>query len=326
MSSRLTMVFAIVLFGTAMLVAYLGVMLSRSPEAPVAVEPSVSAPALEQDGEGGDGRELAGTLQERLDKEMRVPVVVLARDVKAMARLVDGDLEIEQLKLAPPGSYSDPEELLGQVAWRDLAAGTVLNEASFAIGGPLAKMIRPGERALAIEVDEVTALGGHLQPGDYVDALLYLRQDERNADRTAQVVIPALRVLSVGAQLGASTEGEPLMPPAPDEDERRARSAQSQAPRSVVLAVPDVLQSRFYLASRVGSLRLSLRSQDEKLLAAYWSGKKPDTEVAELERQLFQFEKLALRQAASKHPGLVAPRAPSIPVYSGATLTRHTPK
>lgn len=59
-------------------------------------------------------------------------------------------------------------------------------------------MIRPDERALGVMIDEVSAAGGQLSPGDYVDILLFLRQDSGNPQQSAQVVLPAVRVLSVG--------------------------------------------------------------------------------------------------------------------------------
>src|SRR5690606_9753726 len=139
---------------------------------------------------------------QQLEEETRANVVVLARDVAAFTVLSEDDFVVERLRLAPPESYSDPAELVGATLWRDLTAGTVLNRGSFLAGGPLARMIRPGERALAISIDEVIGGGGHLRPGDYVDVLLYLSEDARNADRTMQVVVPALRVLSVGEELG----------------------------------------------------------------------------------------------------------------------------
>src|SRR5690554_7126683 len=287
MNSRVTMVLAGLLLVGAVIAGYWGLSLSRQPqvvEVEVVAEPApiVAAPTLE-----------LPDLPLRNSEEERVPVVVLARAVPAMSAISAEDLLIEELRVAPPGSFADSEPLLGRVVWRDLPAGTVLNEASFETGGPLARMIRPEERALAIQVDEVISGGGHIQPGDYVDVLLFLRDDERNTDRTVQVVVPALRVLSLGNALGADRTGEPLTVP-PDEQEGRA-SRRAEQPRTAVLALPEALLTRFMLASEVDKLRLAVRSIDEKRLAQYQSGKALEDRVDELNRQLFQFEKLALR-------------------------------
>lgn len=323
MSSRFTMILAVALFVGALAAGYWGIVLSKPEPAPVAAieQPKPAVESAPTDNNAA----LDELLSDKLDDAQRATVIVLARDVKALSELQEGDLLEEQLKIAPPGSFSDASKLLGKVVWRDLPAGSLLSAASFESAGPLARMIKPNERALAIDVDEVTSAGGHLQPGDYVDVLLFLREDERNSDRTVQVVVPALRVLSVGAALGASSEGEPLMLPDADDDANKTRSRRADVARTVVLAIPESLQSRFMLATQVGTLRLAVRSVDEKLLAAYQTGTAPNAEIDELKRQLFQFEKFAVRQAKRPQPGLVAPRPAGIPVYSGRAVSRQNP-
>lgn len=318
MNSRVTMVLAGLLLVGAVIAGYWGLSMSRPTAAPVVVEqaePVEREPVVLAD--------VAQLLQE--DEPERVPVVVLARAVAAMSEISAEDLLIEELRVAPPGSFAEAEPLLGRVVWRDLPAGTVLNEASFETGGPLARMIRPEERALAIQVDEVISGGGHIQPGDYVDVLMFLREDERNSDRTAQVVIPALRVLSVGSALGADRSGEPLMAPVPAEEQDSRNNRRVEQARTAVLALPEQLLTRFMLASEVGKLRLAVRSIDEKLLADYQAGKALQDKVEELNRQLFQFEKLALRQVNRPQPGLVPARPAGIPVYHGSEVSRQHP-
>lgn len=324
MSSRLTMVLAVALFVGAIAAGYWGLIISQQADESSSQELEPTIVTSESLDSGKEA--LNALLADQLEDVQRVPVIVLARDVKAMEQLEAGDLVEETLRIAPPGSFTDAQQLVGKTVWRDLAAGTVLNEASFAVAGPLARMIRPSERALAIDIDEVTSAGGHVQPGDYVDVLLFLREDERNNDRTAQVVVPALRVLSVGQALGASSQGEPLsMPESEDEAKQSARSRRSELARTLVLAVPESLQTRFMLATQVGTLRLAVRSVDEKLLAAYQSGEEPNEKIEELKRQLFQFEKLAIRQVKSPQPGLVTRRPAGIPVYSGRSVSRQNP-
>lgn len=316
MNSRVAMVLASLLLVGAVVSGYWGLSLSRSGEVetPVAVEeqapPPPAAPIVE--------------LPVTLEREERVPVVVLARDLPAMSRVTTEDVRLEQLLIAPPGSFSEVEPLVGRVVWRDLAAGTLLNEASFETGGPLARMIRPNERALAIQVDEVTSAGGHIQPGDFVDVLLSLRESGSDGERTAQVVVPALRLLSLGSSLGADRTGEPLVDP-PPADEQAARSARRpEAARTAVLAVHEQLLTRFMLASEVGTLRLAVRSIDEKRLADYYAGKPLQDKVEEINRQLFKFEQLALRQTRSAKPGQATQRPEGIPVYHGNQVTRQT--
>src|SRR5690554_5889308 len=123
MNSRVTMVLAGLLLVGAVIAGYWGLSLSRQPQVvEVVAEPApiVAAPTLE-----------LPDLPLRNSEEERVPVVVLARAVPAMSAISAEDLLIEELRVAPPGSFADSEPLLGRVVWRDLPAGTVLNESSF---------------------------------------------------------------------------------------------------------------------------------------------------------------------------------------------------
>lgn len=329
MSSRLTMILAVVLFFGAIAAGYWGLVISRPADGTASEQLNKTSTDLQSEllASIEKNEALSELLGDKVEDVQRTPVVVLAREVKAMAKIQEEDLTEEMLRIAPPGSFTSAAELVGSIVWRDLPAGAVLNEASFAMGGPLGRMIRPTERALAIDIDEVTSAGGHLQPGDYVDVLLFLRDDERNSDRTTQVVVPALRVLSVGNTLGASTQGEPQTLPEVVDEENAQRSRRADVARTAVLAIPEELLTRFMLATQVGTLRLAVRSVDEKLLAAYQTGEEPNAEIEELKRQLFQFEKLAIKEAKRPQPGLVAPRPrpASIPVYSGSSITRQNP-
>jgi pilus assembly protein CpaB len=321
-SSRVLVTIAVLLLFAAGLVGYWGLQ-----QGSVQANRAQSATQIEQ--ASADGEQAATQVQQarqRVEDELLVPVVLLARAVSPHVPLSESDFLIERLHLAPPGSYSDSATLVGKTLWRELPAGTVLNESSFEVGGPLARMIHPDERALAIAIDEVVGDGGHLRPDDYVDVLLFLNQSEANADQTAQVVVPALRVLSVGDDLGLTLAGEPAAPPPVTEDEVRARAqqrAQSSAARTAVLAVPEPLLTRFALAAQVGRLGLAVRSAEEKRLESYYAG--TQEEIATLNQQLFQFQKLALGQAQHPQPGLVPPPPRGIEVRRGSAVSHELP-
>jgi len=257
---------------------------------------------------------------------MKTDVIVLARDLPAYAEISEDDVATESLSIAPPGSFSAIDQVIGKAIWRNLPAGTILNATSFDVGGPLARMIRPGERALAIEVDEVVTAGGLIRPGDFVDVLLSLREDEKNSDRTAQVAVEALRVLSIGDRVGLDLHGNPaiVMPANQQEGERAEnKSVANKKARSAVLAVPEQLVTRFLLASQVGRLRLAVRSAEEGMLSSFYAGNVEA--IPRINQQLFQFEKFAIQQAARPQPGLVSDRARGTEVIRGKQVFRETP-
>ncbi len=183
MSSRITMVLAVLFLLGALIAGYLGIVVGRPAEEPAAVPapaPTVTAELPPQ-----------AVPTPPVEDALRHDVVVVARDVPAYTPITPEDLLIERLKVAPPGSFDTIDKLVGRSSWR---AGTWLSESNFEAGGTLARMIRPHERALALQVDEVIGASGQLSPGDYVDVLLYLAEDTANPVRSTQVVVPALRV------------------------------------------------------------------------------------------------------------------------------------
>jgi pilus assembly protein CpaB len=216
---------------------------------------------------------------------------------------------VEKLRSAPAGSLSSVEQAVGRTPWRHLSAGTWLNDESFQAGGSLARMIHSDERALTVAVDEVIGAAGQLIPGDYVDVLLYLRQDASNLQQSAQIVVPAMRVLGVGEQYGLTNDGQPATP-ALSADEKLKQDQRRIAARTVVLAVPEQLLSRMMLATQVGTLRLAVRSSEEQRLAKYWAGEtQSPAHVDNANSQLFQFTQLALG---------AAPKAPAAGGHGGA--------
>lgn len=294
MNSRISMVLAGLLLIGALVAGYWGLVLSRPPAPAVAPSPQ---PVISVE------KTVAV-----VEDQTRQPVVVLVHAVAPFVPLTAADVAVEKLRTVPAGSLTSVDQAIGRTPLRALGAGTWLNDESFTAGGPLARMIRADERALAVAVDEVIGAGGQLSPGDYVDVLLFLRQDNANAEQSAQVVIPAIRLLSVGDQLGLANDGTPAVPP-PATAEERAQAAQRRtAARSVVLAVPEQLLSRLMLASQAGTLRLAVRSADEQLLSRYWAGESdtPD-KVQSANRDLYQFTQLALSGPPKKSP----PRWPS---------------
>ena len=312
MNSRITMGLAGLLLIGAVFFGYWGLVLSRQPAEPwPAPAPVVTTVIAETTASAQD--------------QTRQSVVVLAHDVPPFVALSAADLTLEKLLTAPAGSLNSIDQAVGRTPWRHLSAGTWLSEESFQSGGALARMIHPDERALAVAVDEVIGAAGQLSPGDYVDVLLFLRQEAANPQQSAQIAVPAMRVLAVGEQLGLTNDGKPASP-ALSADEKLKQDQRRLSARTVVLAVPEQLLSRMMLATQVGTLRLAVRSSEEQRLARYWAGDQDaPLHLDAANSQLFQFTQLALGSA---------PRSPATPgtgsraaieVIRGNQVTQQTP-
>jgi len=310
MNSRVTMGLAAVLLLGAIIVGYWGLVLSRQP-APVAQVPAASPVVVEK------------TVAAAED-QTRQPVVVLLHDVPPFTPLTAADVTVEKLRNAPAGSLASVDQAVGRTPWRHLSAGTWLNDESFEAGGSLARMIHSDERALTVAVDEVIGAAGQLLPGDYVDVLLYLRQDASNLQQSAQIVVPAMRVLGVGEQYGLTNDGQPANP-ALSADDKLKQDQRRIAARTVVLAVPEQLLSRMMLATQVGTLRLAVRSSEEQRLAKYWAGEQQaPAHLDNANSQLFQFTQLALG-AAPKAPSSGGHERKPMEVIRGNQVSQQAP-
>lgn len=316
MNSRVTLGLAGLFLVGAIIAGYWGLTLSRQPATePVATPANVTSAPTTQ------------TLV-AVDDAARHPVVVLLRDIAAFEQINAADVGLEKLSIVPAGSLTRLDQAVGRTTWRALTAGSWLNDASFESGSPLARMIRPDERALAVAVDEVVNASGQLMPGDYVDVLLFLRMEANNPQPSAQLVIPALRILGVGNQLGLTNDGQPASPARSGEDTLKQEQSRVSA-RTVLLAVPEALLSRLMLATQAGVLRLAVRSADEKRLSRYWAGAADSpANLASANRELIQFNQLAM--TAPPRPlatvgGGAAPRKSNVEVIRGNEITQQTP-
>lgn len=201
-----------------------------------------------------------------------VPVVEAGTTLRAGQPIRAADLRMGTAAAAPPGAYTSVADAAGAVPVRDLPAGSALDRGLMAQGYAL--RLNPGERALAVPVDELVAAGNRILPGDFVDVFLNLRAPAGiNTDGQAQarLLLSRLRVLSYGA-----TDTAPATAASPGNNEaadRRAADIQgssassgsssnsASAPaRSAVLAVPVEEANRLLLGAQQGKLFLALRN------------------------------------------------------------------
>lgn len=187
------------------------------------------------------------------ESEGAYPVVVARKAISAGRTITQDDLAWVSFPVRPEHSYASPTDLIGKAPALPVAAGETVLERHFLPGSLLSRSVRPGERAIAVKVDEVIGSGGLVQPGDYVDVLLYLRASGKELPKTsALVVLKHVRVLAYGdAIVGAAGA------PAGDEDARAPKE------RSAVLAVPLEDASALMLAASAGSLRLAVYGAEE---------------------------------------------------------------
>jgi len=110
-----------------------------------------------------------------------------------------------------------------------------------------------GYRAVAIFFNDVTAVGGHINPYDHVDILgTFDFSQGETADMRTTTLFERVKVLSVGSRLHAAASG----------DEQEASAAQRGYAISFEL-LPEEAQ-KLILADSIGDLTLALRGKYDK--------------------------------------------------------------
>ncbi|WP_367346168.1 Flp pilus assembly protein CpaB [Stenotrophomonas bentonitica] len=200
-----------------------------------------------------------------------------------------------------------------------------------------AQRLNPGERALAIPVDELVAAGNRILPGDHVDVFLNLRAPPgMNNDGQAQtrLLLSRLRVLSYGAADAAPPVQVADAPAPTSPADSRAADIQGSASgsggsggapqpaRSAVLAVPVADANRLLLGAQQGKLFLALRNPADPGLPDATLFARTDA-VLDARRDLDPAQRLALASPENDaYAGLdadalaghvAAPRAPHAP-------------
>ncbi|QQC64937.1 Flp pilus assembly protein CpaB [Paraburkholderia ginsengisoli] len=224
---NLTRILAGVLIAVALVLGIFAWTLARRP-APVPVAPAVHA---------------------------SFPVVVATRALPAGKAITVEDLRVQSLPINPIGAFTEPSQLAGRVPSAEIGVDSPVLEAQLASG--LAERIAPGERALAVRVDEGNAVGNRLRPGNFVDVFFTLKRDgsggsDAEISRTqARLLMSKVRVLAFGnASTTSDNGGDP-----------------NGMVRTAVLAVPVADVDRLTLAESSGRLIFALRNpKDDEVI------------------------------------------------------------
>ena len=114
-----------------------------------------------------------------------VPVVAAKQDLSAGTALTVEQLEVRQVDeaTAPRDAFRDPAELNGQVLRKPVTTGQTLTAKAFqtegaTTGNDIVRGLKPGLRAMAVQVDQTTGVGTLIQPGDRVDVVLALQDTD----------------------------------------------------------------------------------------------------------------------------------------------------
>ena len=253
----------------------------------------------------------------------RVRVLVAARDIYMGETISEGDLQT--FPMLPDMIYPElvfteeqMQQLLNRTAKERILAGEVLREERLAdanAGVGLNALIPRGMRAMTIDVDPQSSLGGLLQPGNRVDVIVTIRPDDRNAAAkwVTETILQDKRVLAVGARLKPVTAAEK------DEEAKKGGRSRRERP-SVTLELSLEDSEKLALAASRGDMHLVLRSDVDNT--------QQETEGALTTNEMMGLQAAAAAQSSGRRssgraptPAPVDPNRSTAEVIEGSTST-----
>ncbi len=150
-------------------------------------------------------------------------VVYTKVDVALGTKLTADMLEPREIQLSQkaPDAFVDTGLVVGKKVARNVAAGTQLTQSDFASNGQIGTLDVPkGERAIAVQVDQVSGVGTVISTGDYVDVVLGVKGPDNfpvitvNANDNSVQPVQGLNATSTKVLLqGVQVLGTLLPPP-----------------------------------------------------------------------------------------------------------------
>ena len=219
---------------------------------------------------GGGGGQTAVT------PPANVSTVIAARDIALGVRVTPDMITEQELPVSQrnPGSFEDVTQVVGQVARRPITEGAQITERDFSAGGPINEIVvPPGQRAVAVQVDQVSGVGTLIKTGDYVDMVVGLSADAFpvvtiNPDDETITVVAGLNSTSVKLLIeGMQVIGTLLPPPVAQPQQQGASPAadpgtnlQEGQQEIVILSVTAQQAEVIKFAQMDGDISLALRS------------------------------------------------------------------
>ena len=142
------------------------------------------------------------------------PVVVALEDIPESKAIDRASLRVAQWVsgTAPAGAFSSIDSVVGRVTRVDIFKGEVVVPGRLApngTGAGLQVKITPGKRAMPVRVDDISGIGGLIQPNSRVDVMSVIR-DQKSNQNVAKLFMANMRVLSVGTQDTRTVDNRPI--------------------------------------------------------------------------------------------------------------------
>lgn len=212
-------------------------------------------------------------LEEASKPQETVDVVVATRNLYMGLPIGEDDVAVVKLvpEIVPADvTYTSKDAVLGRIPKERVLAQEILRAERLArreSGVGLNALILPGKRAVSIAVKAEEAVAGFIQPLNYVDVIVVIKPDDKDALNTravSKILLQGIKVLAIGDSLNGNYG---------DEEEKGAeKGAKSKkkkptkntgvvkGKRTVTLEVTPGEAEQLALAQAKGDIVLALRA------------------------------------------------------------------
>jgi pilus assembly protein CpaB len=225
----------------------------------------------------GNGGGSIGNSNQPSAPPTQLPTVLANRDIPLGVTITADMLATQTLDTTArrPDAFQDPSQAIGQVVRVPIKQGAQVGAGDFstATTGCTTVPVPAGQRAIAVQVDQVSGVGTLLNPGDYVDMLVGFTGDKfpvvnPNTTDNSITVVSGLNSTSVKLLLQSmQVLCRQLPPPAASQAQPQASAAPGQPTTSltgqqeiVILGVDPNQAEVIKFAQLDGSISLVLRS------------------------------------------------------------------
>jgi pilus assembly protein CpaB len=142
-----------------------------------------------------------------------VPALVAAQSMGAGTEITADMVKVIEVPedLFVSGAYAESEAVVGEVTKVAISEGEQITVGKIGLAVPdkgLSGVVASGMRAVSIDVNEVTAVGGNLLPGDRVDILATVRYERAPGLAEDEYLLSAMTVLQDVEVLSVAQEAQ----------------------------------------------------------------------------------------------------------------------
>jgi pilus assembly protein CpaB len=253
-------------------------------------------------------------------QEAKVAVLVASSDLSIGRELKEGDTRWQDWPQSSvfPGAIirekdQKPQEALTGRLARDIAKGEPVVKSALlgqVKGNMVAASLEPGMRAMAIEVEASSMVGGFIGPGDFVDVMMTYKASLQSNDDE-----PALKNLIEFNldKMATETILQNVKVLAVDQTAKRPDDDKIKVAKTVTLAVSAYDAERLFLAGQMGSLTLALRGVgDNATVIKDWPTVSDERLTSVTDEIFSQYQKLKEETGVNNN---------SVRIYSGEHIS-----